>query len=60
MSISRKLIRLLRSHWTMLICKKNGFIAKYGSKEYFRHNKDLLLYERQGEIEDALKDLKLN
>ena len=37
-----------------------SFIAKFGSKEYFRHNKDLLLYERQGEIEDALKELKLN
>ena len=37
-----------------------SFISKFGCKEYFRHNKDLLLYERQGEIQQALKDLKLN
>lgn len=37
-----------------------GFIAKFGCKEYFRHNKDLLLYERQGEIQQALAELKLN
>lgn len=36
------------------------FISKFGCKEYFRHNKDLLLYERQGEIQQALKELKLN
>ena len=29
-------------------------------KAFFRHGKDLFLYERQGEIQDALKDLKLN
>lgn len=37
-----------------------AFIAKFGCKEYYRHNKELLLYERQGEIVQALKDLKLN
>lgn len=37
-----------------------AFIGKFGCKEYFRHNKDLLLYERQGEITQALKDMKLN
>ncbi len=37
-----------------------AFIGKFGCKEYYRHNKELLLYERQGEIVQALKDLKLN
>ena len=37
-----------------------AFISKFGCKEYYRHNKALLLYERQGEIAEALKDLKLN
>ena len=37
-----------------------SYISKFGCKEYFRHNKDLLLYERQGEIQQALKELKLN
>lgn len=37
-----------------------AFIGKFGCKEYYRHNKELLLYERQGEIVQALKNLKLN
>ena len=36
------------------------FISKFGCKEYFRHNKDLLLYERQGEIAQALKQISLD
>jgi len=27
-----------------------GFISRYGCKEYFNHNKDLLFYERQKEL----------
>ena len=37
-----------------------AFISKFGCEEYFRHNKDLLLYERQGEIVRALEDMNLN
>lgn len=37
-----------------------SFIGKFGCKKYYRHNKNLLLYERQGEIAEALKELKLN
>ncbi len=37
-----------------------AFIGKFGCKAYYRHNKELLLYERQEEIVQALKDLKLN
>ena len=37
-----------------------AFIAKFGNKEYFRPDKDSLLYERQGEIEEALKKLMIN
>lgn len=37
-----------------------AFISKFGCKEYYRHNKNLLLYERQGEIQQALKELQLN
>lgn len=35
------------------------FIAKFGCDAYFRNNKDLLLYERQNEIREALNDLDL-
>jgi hypothetical protein len=37
----------------------SGFISRYGCKEYFNHNKELLFYERQNEIDEALKELKL-
>ncbi|MGN0778618.1 MAG: ATP-binding protein [Aristaeellaceae bacterium] len=37
-----------------------AFLGKYGNQEYFRHNKDLLLYERHGEIKEELKKVKLN
>lgn len=35
------------------------FIGKYGSESYFRHNKDLLLYERQLELLGRLADFDL-
>ena len=36
------------------------FISRYGCKEYFAHNKELLFYERQKEIIRQLDDLDLN
>ena len=35
------------------------FISRYGCKEYFAHNKELLFYERQKEIISELEKLKL-
>lgn len=35
------------------------FISRYGSKEYFRHNKELLFYERQKQIITELETLQL-
>ena len=35
------------------------FISRYGCKEYFDHNKELLFYERQKEIISRLDELKL-
>lgn len=35
------------------------FISRYGCKEYFAHNKELLFYERQKEIIAELEDLCL-
>ena len=35
------------------------FISRYGCKEYFNHNKELLFYERQKEIIHELKKLEL-
>lgn len=37
-----------------------AFITQYGCPEYFRHNKDLLLYERQGDLQARLEKLDLN
>lgn len=37
----------------------SAFIAKFGCEEYFKYNKDLLLYERQTEIQKVLKELDL-
>ena len=37
----------------------SAFINKYGCKEYFQYNKELLLYDRQQEIENELKSLTL-
>ena len=36
------------------------FIGQYGCEAYFRHNKDLLFYERQRDIERTLKELNLD
>lgn len=35
------------------------FISRYGCKEYFNHNKELLFYERQKEIIAELEQLEL-
>ncbi len=35
-----------------------GFIGKYGCDEYFRHNKELLFYERQKEIIAEIESLE--
>lgn len=35
------------------------FISRYGSKEYFTHNRELLFYERQKEIIQELERLEL-
>ena len=36
------------------------FIARYGCDAYFRHNKNLLFYERKTEIGRAIDDLQLD
>lgn len=36
-----------------------SFISKYGSPDYFRHNKELLFYERQKEIIQELEQISL-
>ena len=36
------------------------FIGRYGCKEYFKHNKELLFYERQKEIIKQMQELELN
>lgn len=35
------------------------FISRYGCKEYFAHNKELLFYERQKEIIKEIEKLDL-
>lgn len=35
------------------------FISRYGCEEYFKHNKELLFYERQKELISEIADLKL-
>ena len=35
------------------------FISRYGCKEYFAHNKELLFYERQKEIIREMEKLEL-
>ena len=35
------------------------FISRYGCKEYFAHNKELLFYERRKEIIAQIEDLDL-
>lgn len=36
------------------------FISRYGCKEYFNHNKELLFYERQKEIIREIEELQLD
>ena len=36
------------------------FITKYGCDEYFKHNKELLFYERHQEITQELNDLQMD
>jgi hypothetical protein len=31
-------------------CQTARFISRYGNEAYFRHNKELLVYERQKEL----------
>lgn len=38
----------------------SSYINKYGCEEYFKHNKDLLVYDRQKEIEAEKASLKLD
>lgn len=38
----------------------DAFISKYGCKEYFKYNKDLLVYDRQQEIAAELESLHLS
>lgn len=40
-------------------CFTSKFIGKYGCKEYFENNKELLFYERQKEIITELEQLEL-
>lgn len=36
------------------------FISRYGCKEYFAHNKELLFYERRKEIIEQLENMELD
>ena len=36
-----------------------NFISRYGCKEYFAHNKELLFYERQKEIIAEIEEMEL-
>lgn len=40
-------------------CHSAKYISRYGCDAYFRHNKELLLYERQKELEREIQQLKL-
>lgn len=40
-------------------CYSANFIGRYGCKEYFEHNKELLFYKRQKEIIDEIEKLEL-
>ena len=43
----------------VISCYGAHFISRYGCKEYFNHNKELLFYERQKEIITELEKLEL-
>ena len=36
-----------------------SFISRYGCEEYFKHNKELLFYERQNDITKEIMELDL-
>ena len=40
-------------------CHSAKYISRYGCDAYFRHNKELLFYERQKELEREMQQLKL-
>ena len=40
-------------------CHTSDFIAKFGCKEYFDHNKNLLFFERHQEITSQLDKLEI-
>ena len=40
-------------------CHSAKYISRYGCDAYFRHNKELLFYERQKELEREIQQLKL-
>ena len=44
---------------TMSYCGTH-FISRYGCKEYFAHNKELLFYERQKEIIQQIEALEMD
>ena len=52
-------ILILVTELTISYCGAR-FISRYGCKEYFAHNKELLFYERQKEIITELENLELN
>ena len=36
------------------------FLSRYGCEEYFRHNKDLMIYDKEKEIDKILEDMELS
>ena len=36
------------------------FISQYGCREYFKHNKNLMFYERQKNLMDQIQNLGLD
>ena len=36
-----------------------SYISRYGCDEYFKHNKELLFYERQNEIIKEIAELEI-
>ena len=41
-------------------CHSAKYISMYGCPAYFRHNKELLFYERQQEIEIEIESIQLD
>jgi hypothetical protein len=36
------------------------FISRFGCEEYFKHNKDLMIYDKEKEIDQILEDMELS